>query len=104
MTLPRRRCSAFDATGEKRCNTIGPCTHVRQWKRRPWVDVSFGICGLVGTLPWTNTPPELQYERWVCPMCRKRMRLPDHDVDFEPGVVEISDHIVEPEHTPFALP
>lgn len=76
--MERRACTARIAVGKKRtrpCRNVAPCTRVRQFDRAG----------------------QLLFDRWVCPTCRQRMRLPEHDVDFRPGETEVSDEIVDPE-------
>ena len=46
-----------------------------------------------------NETGDLLVTRWVCHTCRERMRLPDRDVDFQPGQTEVSDEIVDDEET-----
>jgi hypothetical protein len=107
VTLPTRRCTAFDATGTKRCGTIGHCTRVRtitvDWQWCPlWLH------GLAGPLAFAvDDGVQVLHDRWVCLTCRTRMRLPDRDVDFTTGLTSVFDHIEDDdlaEQVAFALP
>lgn len=72
----RRSCTARIPKGRTRtrpCRNVAPCTRVR-------------------ILDAQGEPLE---ERWVCTTCRERMRLPAHDIDFQPAVTEVSDHIAD---------
>lgn len=107
--MQRRKCTAYTGSGNgKRCGRRDWCTNVRtlaiQWQWAPlW------LLGLPGIL-WWHEPNAVEVRRnhWVCSECRERMRLPDEDVDFTPGVVPISEHVEvrepEPERKPFVLP
>ncbi len=73
--MERRTCTARVASGRTRtrpCRNVAPCTRVRV----------------------LDGEGDVLQDRWVCPTCRERMRLPDHDIDFQPGDIEVSDHIV----------
>lgn len=73
--MERRACTARIAKGRTRtrpCRNVAPCTRVRI----------------------LNADGDVLEERWVCTTCRERMRLPEHDVDFQPGVTEVSDQVV----------
>lgn len=77
--MERRACTARIASGRTRtrpCRNVADCTRVRIY----------------------NAAGDLLHDRWVCPTCRERMKLPDHDVDFRPGDTEVSDQIVHGEH------
>lgn len=105
-TLPIRRCNAFDATGRRRCGTIGACTHVRTIDV-DWTWMPLPLLGLIDSLIFAGDDGvTVLQDRWVCMMCRRRMKLPDHDVDFIADLVSITDHIVEPaaERGEFVLP
>lgn len=73
--MKRRACTArleHGRTKTKPCRNVAPCTRVRIY----------------------NEAGELLITRWVCPTCRERMRLPDHDVDFRPGQTDVGDEVV----------
>ncbi len=73
--MERRACTARVASGRTRtrpCRNVAPCTRVRV----------------------LDADGDVLQDRWVCPTCRERMRLPDHDIDFRPGDTEVSDHVV----------
>lgn len=103
--MERRKCTAFDETGRKRCGKRGWCTRVRtlsiQWDWLPlWC---LGLAGVV----FHHQPDgaTVLHEHWVCTTCRQWMRLPDEDVDFIPGLVDINDRIVDDQPRPeFTLP
>lgn len=76
--IERRACTARVANGRTRtkgCRNVAPCTRVRIY----------------------NEAGDLLVTRWVCPTCRQRMRLPEHNVDFRPGQTEVRDHIASDE-------
>lgn len=103
-SLPTRRCNAFDETGRKRCNTIGACTHVRTITV-DWVWCPLWLHGLAAPLFFAFDDGIHIEDRWVCLTCRRRMKLPDHDVDFVNELYTIFDHIDDhAERAPFALP
>lgn len=76
--MERRACTArieHGRTKTKPCRNVAPCTRVRV----------------------LNEAGDVLHDRWVCPTCRTRMRLPEHDIDFRPGDTEVSDEIVHDE-------
>lgn len=73
--MERRACTArleHGRTKTKPCRNVAPCTKIRIY----------------------NEAGELLITRWVCPTCRERMRLPEHNVDFRPGDTEVGDEVV----------
>ncbi len=76
--MKRRRCTSRIAHGRSKTKAhgvTGDCIRVRVY----------------------NEAGELLRGHWVCAACRRRMRLPDHDVEFRPGTLEVSGVIVDPE-------
>lgn len=105
--MKSRRCTAFLDNGTK-CGRRGDCTRVRQISHAPATVAPLHLLGLVQPFPWPVEQERVEWERWVCFSCRRRMRLPDEDVDFERGVTPISSHIdytgTPLEKAPFSLP
>lgn len=58
----RTTCTAFKADGVTPCREVDECTRVE-------------VRNLAGTV---------LYSRFVCPSCRKRMKLPDFDCYLTP--------------------
>lgn len=76
--MKRTRCTAHREHGRSKTKAHGvtaDCTRVRIY----------------------NEAGVLLITRWVCAACRRRMKLPDRDIDMQPGRVEVSDEIHDPD-------